>query len=443
MSRTLNVAVEGCCHGELDKVYRAVSKLKTRIDLLIINGDFQAIRNHSDLHCMAVPKKYYRLGDFADYYSGKKRAPVLTIFIGGNHEASNYLSELHYGGWVAENIYFMGASNVINIKGVRIGGLSGIYSSYDYFKGHFERLPYSESTKRSIYHIRQYDVFKLYQLTGKVDVMLSHDWPAGIEHFGDLQSLLRRKKHFKSDIENKSLGSPPAWTLLKHLRPKYWFSAHLHVHYPAIVQHDDSLIKNQGNLQPTSENIPETQIAIENIDEINLDDVVDEKSTVQEQAPDRSADIPSEHGFRETRFLSLDKCVPRRKFLHVVKVPVREYSESYSESLEVNLQYDPEWLAITKSMDSKFPFTNPIVTLPSSTSTLEELKCDIKSAREWVENEIVQKNLLDIPRNFRKTAKYSYEVKNEDDQPEAYSNNQTEQFCRMLDIKNSISPTTV
>jgi len=35
------------------------------------------------------------------YYSGELVAPVLTIFIGGNHEASNYLQELPYGGWVA------------------------------------------------------------------------------------------------------------------------------------------------------------------------------------------------------------------------------------------------------------------------------------------------------------------------------------------------------
>lgn len=42
------------------------------------------------------------------YYSGEKKAPVLTIFIGGNHEASNHLQELPYGGWVAPNIYYLG-----------------------------------------------------------------------------------------------------------------------------------------------------------------------------------------------------------------------------------------------------------------------------------------------------------------------------------------------
>jgi len=55
----------------------------------------QAVRNNADLACIAMPEKYRRLGDFAAYYNGTKVAPVLTIFIGGNHEASNYLRELY------------------------------------------------------------------------------------------------------------------------------------------------------------------------------------------------------------------------------------------------------------------------------------------------------------------------------------------------------------
>lgn len=45
------------------------------------------------------------------YYSGEKKAPVLTIFIGGNHEASNHLQELPYGGWVAPSIYYLGTTS--------------------------------------------------------------------------------------------------------------------------------------------------------------------------------------------------------------------------------------------------------------------------------------------------------------------------------------------
>jgi lariat debranching enzyme len=69
------------------------------------------VRNYQDLQCMAVPDKYKHLQNFykcvriwqvsyvltvADYryYTGERSAPLLTIVIGGNHEASNYMSEL-------------------------------------------------------------------------------------------------------------------------------------------------------------------------------------------------------------------------------------------------------------------------------------------------------------------------------------------------------------
>jgi lariat debranching enzyme len=109
------VAVAGCCHGHLDATYKQINDLENRnnykVDLLLINGDFQAIRNHQDLLCMSVPDKYKKLGAFykwvvfglsgcnlaqiwTRYYTGEEKASVLTIVIGGNHEASNYMWEL-------------------------------------------------------------------------------------------------------------------------------------------------------------------------------------------------------------------------------------------------------------------------------------------------------------------------------------------------------------
>ena len=66
--RTMKIAVEGCCHGELDKIYETLDFIEKRdnvkVDLLLICGDFQAVRNESDLKAMAVPPKYQKMNTF-------------------------------------------------------------------------------------------------------------------------------------------------------------------------------------------------------------------------------------------------------------------------------------------------------------------------------------------------------------------------------------------
>ncbi|XP_062971014.1 lariat debranching enzyme isoform X2 [Cynocephalus volans] len=237
----MRVAVAGCCHGELDKVYETLALAERRgpgpVDLLLCCGDFQAVRNEADLRCMAVPPKYRHMQTFYRYYSGEKKAPVLTVFIGGNHEASNHLQELPYGGWVAPNIYYLGLAGVVKYRGVRIGGISGIFKSHDYRKGHFECPPYNSSTIRSIYHVRNIEVYKLKQLKQPIDIFLSHDWPRSIYHYGNKKQLLKNKSFFRQEVENNTLGSPAASELLEHLQPTYWFSAHLHVKFAAFMQH--------------------------------------------------------------------------------------------------------------------------------------------------------------------------------------------------------------
>ena len=160
----MRIAIEGCTHGELEKTYQTIKQIEERdgqkVDLLLCCGDFQSTRHLSDLACMAVPDKYKSMCSFYKYYNGEAIAPVLTIFIGGNHEASNYLQELAYGGWVAPNIFYLGYAGVIEVGGVRIGGLSGIYKGYNYLHGHHEKPPYDDNTSRSAYHIRNVDVFR-------------------------------------------------------------------------------------------------------------------------------------------------------------------------------------------------------------------------------------------------------------------------------------------
>ena len=117
------------------------------------------------------------MGTFYEYYAGIKKAPYLTIFVGGNHEASNFLREMfinekkniynllnrYFGGWVAEKIYFLGSSGTINIKkgnlNLRLSGISGIYKDHDFANKSIEKFPLKNNI--SCYHTKQIDVMKL------------------------------------------------------------------------------------------------------------------------------------------------------------------------------------------------------------------------------------------------------------------------------------------
>lgn len=68
------------------------------------------------------------------------------------------------------------------------------------YAGHYERPPYNESTIRSVYHVREYDVQKLMQVEEPVDIFLSHDWPLGITDYGKWEELVRRKPYFKKEV---------------------------------------------------------------------------------------------------------------------------------------------------------------------------------------------------------------------------------------------------
>ncbi|EEA08573.1 serine/threonine protein phosphatase, putative [Cryptosporidium muris RN66] len=245
----MKIAVQGCCHGELNRLYESIERMQNdtgnKVDLIICCGDFHTIRNNDDLQNMAIKSHKAHLGDFSDYYNGNKIAPILTVFVGGNHEVPDVLIPLYFGGWVAPNIFYLGYTGVIKIGGIRIAGISGIYKDYDFYRGYYEEPPFSESSKRSWYHIRWYEMQKLMLLDNSegscVDIMISHDWPNGIERFGNLRYLLKRKPFFKDDIENGNFGIRGCMDIMMHLKPKYWFSGHHHCYFEASIPIKESI----------------------------------------------------------------------------------------------------------------------------------------------------------------------------------------------------------
>ncbi|PHH69263.1 hypothetical protein CDD80_6871 [Ophiocordyceps camponoti-rufipedis] len=477
----VRVAIEGCGHGTLNAIYNATKQSAEArgwdgVDLVIICGDFQAARNVADLHTMSVPRKYLQMGDFADYYAGRREAPYLTIFIGGNHEASSYLSELHYGGWVAKNIYYMGAANVLRFGPLRIAGLSGIWKSHDYRTPHHERLPYNWEDVKSVYHVREIDVRKMLLLRTQVDVGLSHDWPRSIEKYGNTEELFAKKPDFRRESAEGKLGNLGAQYIMDRLRPYYWFSAHLHVKFAAIRRYD----KGEGEPEEpiltdvTAIPKPVTKPREGNPDEIDLDmddceeggvSLGDQATTVDKPAdpvpqvlreqlpasftkrpassnPISAQQIPGKRvppGItnKTVRFLSLDKCEPKRHYLQLCEIEAHQVPDTMTER-PWRLEYDAEWLSICRYFHGNGQGSEPA----SEDLGEDTYQSHLKAERNWVDTNVVLRGGLAVPYNFETTAQpqgvepVQLAAELNLVRPHEYINPQTTAFCQLLQLEN-------
>lgn len=459
---SVKLAVEGCCHGSLDAIYRSLMGLD--VELLLICGDFQAIRNSTDLQTLSVPNKYLQMGDFFKYYLGEKKAPVLTLFVGGNHECSLYLRELQYGGWVAPNIYYLGEFGVVWYRGLRISGISGIWNSRSFSEAISSKpprysLPYLDHTLKSIYHVKPKNHLKLL-LSGPSDIVMGHDWPQWVWQWGDSKQLLRHKPFFQDDMKSGRLGSPLAAEALSHLKPRYWFSLHLHTRFTACVKHlkpskkakiapsknpdevsldmddfdsspktsseqkstlstDSKLELKDGNTESVSQSSPTV---------ISLDMDADETQQEELEVPasrKRTVDFSP-----QTEFLALDKCLPRKRFLEFMDIDTEGPNDDSTA-----LYHDARALAIQKVVED-FVTSNPRVLTdlgPGALMKAEKIRnllSELDDSIAYEEKKLKDKD-LEIPMNFQVIAPVHSESKIA---LQYWESNQTNEMCDKFKI---------
>lgn len=174
------------------------------------------------------------------------------------------------------------------------------------------------------------------------------------------------------------MGSPAATELLQHLKPSYWFAAHLHVKFAALMQHP----KGDG-----------------------------------EQLP------------KATKFLALDKCLPRRDFLQIVEI---EHDPNASDQLE----YDSEWLAILKATNELINVTPKNWNMPENNSLY--IKWDYSVSEENIAELLEEQGHdLQIPNNFSPTVPV-YDPANPQKSRESVHliNPQTTEFCATFGLND-------
>jgi hypothetical protein len=207
-------AVVGDVHGHfelmIDSIQNEEARLGRTVDFVLQVGDLMPIRTASDLAYVHGPKKYKRLGDFADYFRGAKRFPWPIYFIGGNHEPYGFLqgfeSVAENDGYasICDNLFYLGRVGWAEPFGITVLGLSGIFSPGKHDNERPSEI--TECNARDFTFFNASDIANIYYTwdsrfadwVNRADVFILHDWPAGLLPNDDLIRLDRKYEHLRT-----------------------------------------------------------------------------------------------------------------------------------------------------------------------------------------------------------------------------------------------------
>jgi lariat debranching enzyme len=164
----------------------------------------------------------------------------------------------------------------------------------------------------------------------------------------------------------------------------------------------------------------------------------------------------------ETRFLALDKCGFGRDFIQVSTccLVLRLWLTGHCQFMDIptggpstgppRLQFDPEWLAISRAMHPFLPLSSsaPLPTPPQIESALRE-------ARTWIKENIIdtpydvqtlENGVTLQPLDIEQVQTFCFTAAPHDAPAEAqqpnqwYTNMQTEAFAAFIGVENKVNP---
>lgn len=140
-----------------------------------------------------------------------------------------------------------------------------------------------------------------------------------------------------------------------------------------------------------------------------------------------AAVVPNEDCSKTTKFLALDKCLPRRKFLQIIDI-------DHDQSLPIKLSYDLEWLTILFLTNHLLSVKNSLSYMPGPHHQVRWKFVPSEEEKERIHHKLNYD--LAVPLNFKETVE-RYDPENpclRVDQPNLSVNHQTTEFCNKLGI---------
>ncbi len=216
------ICAAGDIHGALTRLYEDVlafeEDLGVRFDVVLHVGDFgvwpdanrtdKATRNHDGA------------GDFPVWLAERRAVPRPTVFIKGNHEDFEWLDSREDGQVLPGLTYLRNGRSVdlrdSSSRTIRVGGVGGCYGPSNYGRRSDELQGYAKRHYTS-------DEIECLVDTSTVDIVLTHDAPAGVRF-----NRRRRGGGYVSEAQGLDV-------LLTQLRPRVCFFGHHHTRVDAEV----------------------------------------------------------------------------------------------------------------------------------------------------------------------------------------------------------------